>query len=494
MSIRLSQKLIAAGAILAAVWFGWLVAEGNYVFPAFIASLTLLACLTRITRVSVATLAVGIVLFGYLVGNRGFAQLMPVPGFPILPAELTLGICAAWLALQCAFSRQLPFRRDALNGIVLLWLMVGTARVIFDVRQFGFMAIRDFAMVYYAIFFFVAQQLTAERGARRFLIGVLVAASIAQPLAMLLSTTFPEFFYTVLTFRGIPLIHFKGDLALTFMAVSAFVLAFAVEGRLRWPALMIATVELLFVFTGDNRASVLGTLAAMGWLMFSRARRFVGGQVQAAAAVFLIMAALALFFEASWAEKKFHGIADRVHSLTDFFGSGTYVSEESSMKGDNNRFRTLWWKAVIEETLDRNPVFGLGFGHDLAAAFLREFNPEMADDFTARSPHSIVVSAIGRMGAVGLAALLLLFAALAGRTWRAVRNPVTSRTALGLWACVWTILISACFGVVLEGPMGAVVFWSLLGIASSSGPEEDATGMLAGPEEIERPVLASASR
>ena len=54
------------------------------------------------------------------------------------------------------------------------------------------------------------------------------------------------------------------------------------------------------------------------------------------------------------------------------------------MKGDNNRFRSVWWRTVVAETLAENPAFGLGFGHDLARNFLREFNPEMADDFTAR--------------------------------------------------------------------------------------------------------------
>ena len=31
------------------------------------------------------------------------------------------------------------------------------------------------------------------------------------------------------------------------------------------------------------------------------------------------------------------------------------------------------------------------------------------------------------------------------------------------------IFISACFGVILEGPMGAAVFWTLLGLANSAG-------------------------
>ena len=103
----------------------------------------------------------------------------------------------------------------------------------------------------------------------------------------------------------------------------------------------------------------------------------------------------------------------------------------------------------------------------------------MADDFTDRSPHSIVVSTIGRMGVVGLLALVALVAAIAVRTWRAMRNPLTARTSLGLWAGVWTILVSACFGVVLEGPMGAVVFWSLLGILNASEPDDSSIA----PEE-----------
>jgi hypothetical protein len=69
------------------------------------------------------------------------------------------------------------------------------------------------------------------------------------------------------------------------------------------------------------------------------------------------------------------------------------------------------------------------------------------------------------MGAVGLASLLALVAVLGVRTWRVVRDPAVDPAALGLWAAVWVIFVSACFGVVLEGPMGAVVFWSLLGLA-----------------------------
>jgi hypothetical protein len=485
MNIVVGRRVIASVAIFVAVWLGWLIAEGEHILPALIAALALLVCLTQLMRVPLGAVLVGMILFGYIVGNRGFAQVMPIPGVPILPAELVLGVSGAWLIVQCAFSHQLPFRRNALNVFILLWLVVGSARAVFDVRHFGFLAVRDFAMVYYALFFFLAQYLAAQAEARKFLLTMLVIASAAQPVAALLSTTFPNFFFNTFAFRGVPLILFKGDLALTFMAVSAFILAFAIEGRFRWLALLAATLELLLVIGGDNRASGLGALAALGWLAFSHARRFVVGQVLAVATAFLIVAAFALLTEASWAEKKFHGVAERVNSLTDFFGSGTYISEESSMKGDNNRFRSVWWQTVVAETLASNPAFGLGFGHDLARNFLREYNPEMADDFTARSPHSIVVSTIGRLGFVGLGVLLLIVIAFAARTWRAVRDSETPRAMLGLWACAWTIFVSACFGVVLEGPMGAVVFWTVLGILAAEA-EPPAQPAVEKPDTVEK--------
>ena len=46
------------------------------------------------------------------------------------------------------------------------------------------------------------------------------------------------------------------------------------------------------------------------------------------------------------------------------------------------------------------------------------------------------------------------------------------------------IRLSACFGVVLEGPMGAVVFWTILGLAHSQTAEEpEATAPLQADRE-----------
>lgn len=464
LNVALRSRLIALGCAICGVWLAWLLANESYGLPALVAAAALLGTLAVLLRASFAAIVVGIVLFGYMVGNRGFAQLMPVPWLPLLPAECALLAAGGWMLVQCAFAQRLPFRRDALNGVVLIWLLLGTCRVAFDIPTFGALALRDYAMVYYALFFFLGQHLASEPGSDELLRRTLVAASVAQPVAVALTEVFPEFFLNQFVVRGIPLIYFKGDLALTFMAMAALFIALATPASWRkwtWP---LASLELLYVMGSANRASMLGALAALVWLAFSPARRFVAWQAGTLVLAFALLSSAAFLGQNRWAEQKFAAIAERVISLVDLLGDRTYVSEESSMKGDNNRFRSIWWRTVVAETLEVNPVFGLGFGHDLSRAFLQEYNPEMADDFTARSPHSIAVSTLGRMGFAGLAILFALSGILFWQTWAAMRRG-GSAVQLTYSASLWIILISACFGVVLEGPMGAVIFWTLLGLA-----------------------------
>ncbi|HXS31522.1 MAG TPA: hypothetical protein VN755_11865, partial [Steroidobacteraceae bacterium] len=144
---------------MVAVLLGWRVAEGAYALPALASVVLVGAAAMRFTRLPLDVIVLGVLLIGYIDGNRGFAQLMPYPGIPLLPAEIGLAIAVGWRGLRCAFERRLPFRRDPLNWAILAWLVVGTTRVLFDVPRFGLLAIRDYAVVYYAAFFFLAQDM-----------------------------------------------------------------------------------------------------------------------------------------------------------------------------------------------------------------------------------------------------------------------------------------------------------------------------------------------
>jgi hypothetical protein len=464
---QLRRWLVMGGSALLAVWFGWLVAHGAYLLPALAGIIALAAILVRLTRLSADVILLGLLLIGYIVGSRGFAQLMPLPGLPVFPAELGLAVGLGWLVSQAALRRTLPWRNDALNGTILLWLVLGTARVVIDVRHYGLLAIRDYAMIYYAAFFFLAQHHATDMRARRYLIGCLMLAVTALLPVYFLFSEFPLFFFTHLTVQGVPLVYLKGDLAYTFLAAGSLIIFHAVRGSHRFWGWPLAILVFLTVAAGDSRASLVGSAVAMVWLLLARRWAFPAVQAAAAAIVLMTVATLAYSGNMPWATGRLESWRDRVVSIADVRSTLPYDSEDNAYKSDNNQFRLVWWRSVLQDTWAQGPVFGLGFGYDLATNFVQQYDPDMGEEFTARSPHSIIIGTFGRMGGVGLAALLVIVAAMTRQTWRALRDRATNPLTCGLWCAAWVIFTSACFGVVLEGPMGAVVFWSLLGLANS---------------------------
>jgi hypothetical protein len=474
---QVRQGLIVAACSIVAVLLGWQLADGkvfSFDFTGFVVALALLLALGAITvrvfRLPADVVLLGAVLFGYIVGNRGFAQLMPAPGLPLLPAEGALLMTGGWWAVASAFERRLPWDKDLLNRLVLLWLVAGTVRLAFDVRSYGFLAVRDFATVYYALFFFISQRMARRAASRRFLTGSLLLGTILLLPGVQLYSEFPRFFLSQLTVQGSPLIYYKGDLAYTFVAVGSFLVFFAATGRHRYWAWPLTAAMFLFVAEGDNRASLLGAVVVMALLLVARRWQYPAVQSVAVGAAISALVVLSVAFNNDWAGKKLHVAVDRVESMVDVQGVMTYSTEESMSKGDNNRFRMVWWRNVALETWRTNPAFGLGFGYDLAKGFVQEYSPDISEEFTTRSPHNIFLTVFGRMGAAGLAVWLALCGVMLVETWRSLRRGADLMTR-GLWCGVWVLVISASFGVVLEGPMGAVPFWIMLGLAHATTRE-----------------------
>jgi O-antigen ligase len=500
MNPRLRYALVVAISAVVAALVGWQVAEGSvfsFDFGGLVSGVAVLAAVTavsvRLFRQPPDVILLGLVTIGYIVGNRGFAQLTPLPMLPLFPAELALGAGLSWMLVDAAHARRLPLRRDALNWAVVAWLVAGTARVVFDLPRYGFLAVRDFAMIYYALFFFVAQYAARRESAARFLAGCLICGLAVLPPVFAAYQAFPTFFLTEVTIRNVPLIYFKGDLVNTFLGIGSLLIFFAAPERQRvwiWP---LTSGMFVYVLAGGNRASMVGLVVATLLLLAARRWKFPAWQLGATAFAALLVFGLAVVFNNSWAERKIDGVADRVRSLTDVRGLRTYLSEESFDKGDNNRFRLVWWKNVLLETLQEDPVFGRGFGSDLAHGFLQEYYPDATEEFTARSPHNVVLTIFGRMGCVGIVVWLALCAALLRRTWSELRHG-SDPQAWGLWCSAWAILCSACFGVVLEGPMGAVPFWLALGLANARlSPNEAPRPAPVPPAAEPEPALAADS-
>jgi len=476
------NRLVAAAAVLVAVLIGSDIANGALLLPTTCAGTLVALTVVRLQKVSFAALLLGLAIFGYVVGNRGFAQLSLARNVPLLPAEFVLLVAGALLLLRSAQEHRLPLQRDWLNIAILVWIVVSSVRVFFDVRTFGVMALRDYAMIYYAGFFFLGQEAARDPAGRRFLWRSLAAATVVLAILYPLFARFPDEVMNAIRIRSVPLFFLKADLAGTFMAVGAVMFFLAFEERhWKW-ALGVSLLLIGSTIVTNNRASMLGLMVASATLALAGRWRFIATQAVAGAVAAIVILFAAYVGNRSWHDTPLGGLYERVVSLGDPLGRRTYSAEDAADKGDNNRFRAVWWRAVFDEAVEGGPWVGLGFGHDLAARFVREYYPDAADDFSVRSPHNVLLTIFARTGLVGFMPFAVIVGVLFVRMVREARAAVSEKTAF--WCCASVILVSACFGVVLEGPMGAVVFWTVLGVASGAPGGEQATASAEAAEVV----------
>ena len=478
MDPRFRTTLVGLFVSALAVWVGIALAQEEYFIATMTAGISVWVTLSWTRGPRAEAWLMGFLFFGYIIGNRGFAQMTPVPGLPLFLSELGLAFLLLLIGLRGALQRILPLQRNWLNGLLLFWLALGTGRIAWDVRTYGFVALRDFAMVYYLLYFFATQALTAHAPSHVLLRRAVLVTFALLPLMGLLGTIFADFFLSNLLIAGVPLIFYKGDLLATFLYTGFIVLLPAAEFRWsesgwRWPA---ALASLLLGLSLLSRSSMVGLVVAIGWLAWSGRWRPVRVLIAVCVTGLLAVTIYSLLQKKDFTQTKAFAIYEAVVSIADYSGARSYNSDTSSTKGDNNQFRLVWWKSVAEETLATAPVMGQGFGADLARGFLMEYYATSNEEFSARSPHNIFMTTLGRMGLVGVAVLLAIYfvqGRITARVAREARHDPTREDAMTLQAAVWVVMVSSCLGVVLEGPMGAIPFWIMLGLAHHAATHPD---------------------
>ncbi len=434
---------------------------------------------------------------GYVVGNRGFAQLQPANLIPLLPAEAVLLVATPALVARMALRQSVGVRRDALNYSILAWMLFATIRLPLDMNRFGVIAVRDYAMIYYAAFFFLAQAFGDHIASSALLKKSLTAAFVALMPVVISILVAPDFLVDNLTWRGIPIIFHKSDLIATSLAAGFFWLWTRWDKTHHRIWLLASAASLLLI---GGMASPRAGMFAVGvttvlWLLTGR-WRIAAYQAGVVAAACLIALAALSFTGKDLNTSLPYSMYEHAISIFDPRGTGTYINGESGDLGGNNQFRLIWWRDVIEDTLAANPVFGQGFGSDLSTRFLADYDLLSDEAFATRSPHSMIVTVFGRMGLLGIAAWIAVSASMAAMAWRLLKRGEPD--GMGLASIVLVVWLSSCFGVVLEGPMGAVVFWVALGLANSSLRRGVATGSpSAGSttacDSPERPVAMAAA-
>lgn len=466
MNPRLRLVALALVGATLGITIGVHIADESYGLAMLLVLLSGWLIIERISRAAPDAWFLALVFVGYVIGNRGFAQIQPAQRIPLLPAEAVLLVAVPALLIRMALKQQSGFSKDPLNYSILIWIVLGAIRLPLDINRYGVVALRDFAMVYYAAFFFIAQafgRVAASENVLRKSLTIAFLGLMPVVISILIS---PDFLVDHLTWRGIPVIYHKSDLIATSLAAGHFWLWTRWNGTKKKVWLVASIVSLLLIGSmGSPRAAMFAVaVTTLLWLLTGQ-WRIAATQVGSVAAA-AIIGVVGLSVAGKDLQTSIpYSVYEHAISIFDPTGSGSYINGESGNPGDNNRFRIIWWRDVIEDTLSANPALGLGFGADLSARFLADYDLLTDETFAARSPHSMIVTVFGRMGFLGLAAWIAVSASMVLLVWRHLKGD--DLDGMGFACVALVIWTSACFGVVLEGPMGAVVFWTALGLANS---------------------------
>lgn len=415
-------------------------------------------------------MALMITLLGYMIAGKGFAYL-GIP--PIFVSELVLGLgCFSVLLLLLLRGRvyaQMGVRLDVI--FLLLFVLWGAICTIPFWPQYGLNALRDGVVWGYAGFA-VCIALIVSRNDLDWLLGwyrrllpyILVWLAVSKPLARLI--TFPS----VPGYSSVSIIDLKGgDVGVHLAGIAAFILLRL--DRYYGPRFSATSLWLMWglwsvtwVFYGAaNRGGMWSALLGIVIVLLWRINRV--GWLRPVTLLVFVLSALLLFdlfgiqLSSEQARRQV-SVEQIVTGFTSTFGGRARPDQLS-----NRAWRLEWWKDIADYTFRGNYFWkGKGYGVNLAVADGRP-GIVTADGAQNRHPHNITMNILARSGVVGLALWLLFLFSLAIRFIPHIRRKGYERD-LALWFLAYWVafLFNASFDVFLEGPMGGVWFWSLIGM------------------------------
>jgi hypothetical protein len=399
-----------------------------------------------------------LLLIGYAFFDKAFAY---IGLYPVYVSELVLV-----LALLNLISQHRHLRLTWLHWLLAAFMLMGAARTVPYLEQYGLDALRDGVIWGYGFF---AIALSASLRTTHFTWIVrgygwaipifLVWLLLASLVARFAPTELPTVFGTnvsILTLK-------TGDMGVQLAGIAAFtLLGLNREQLTHWAT--EAGLWLLWLLNvgiqgASGRASMLA--AGMGFvaaIAVTPARRtlwrlslaaILAGSVAAVAPTVDVGAGRSLSVEQ---------ISKNIASI---------VSDTGGDELEGTKiWRQIWWNEIIDYTFGGQYFWtGKGFGVNLATD-----DGIPAETEALRSPHNSHLTVLARMGVPGLGLWLLLQAAfgasLVGSYLRARRHRAMFWCQIDGWLFAYwlALIVNASFDVFFEGPQGGIWFWSIFGL------------------------------
>jgi O-antigen ligase len=387
---------------------------------------------------------------------------------PFFWGEITLGISLLLIAPWVLRSGFLG-RNRALVIVLAAFMTLGAIETAGNYQKWGLDALRDAAIWYYGLFFFVGLALASREAiADRawWWLRVFWMISLVWNTADFISHQRLSQMGPVIPWRGVPLLFNSVHEAGQNLALGAMIVLCTTTLRRKpiWRAILapIACVGLAVFATAQGRGmrvAIASGVAAV--LLLALARRKLHFSMRlvtvSAAAVPLLLLASTVY----------SGRMLHIAHLDRF-----EKADPEDPVGTAN-WRMIWWQSLYAAVMRTDPAFGLGFGESLHL-----YHPllwHLHESFIVRSPHNFNVTVFARMGIVGFAlwaAILALgIGGLFRRAWRGtVRGDPYGperRDELAFWIMMLVAtVVNSSFGVLMEGPVLGIWFWFALGFAN----------------------------
>jgi hypothetical protein len=414
------------------------------------------------------------ILFGYQFFGKGFAYIGVFPVY-IGEAVIALGILTL---IMLPFLPNLRIKNLLRLWVIyplLLFLSFSVLQTIPYLSVYKIDSIRD-AMIYgYAVYAILIGLIIPRNTVENFiqlyrkLIPVFLLLSPFISVVSL-SRAFPFYFPA----SPVPLIYNKAsDLAVHLVGIAAFMLLrldhkyrpiSTVKNWIYWFLWIVAVIPLVTT----SRSSIVVVLMGISVVLFLHP---FSTKLYRPIVLGIFVVCMVLIINGFYSFKislpgNYRDVS--VEQLVDNVLSMTSESNSNLVRLNNTiQFRLLWWGDIIDYTFN-GPYFwaGKGYGINLANAD----GYQVTADESLRSPHNGFMTILGRSGVPGfllwLAFLISYFLWLAYISFKERLNePMKARLAIWFIAYGVAMLGAASFDVYLEGPMGGIWFWSMIGMS-----------------------------
>jgi hypothetical protein len=410
-------------------------------------------------------------LLAYLAGVTIIGKGPTYIGYPpVFWGEIVMVICLLVIAPWAARTEQAKKNRF-ITAAIVLFMLLGAVLTARSYPNYHLNALRDAAIWYYGLFYFVgiglaSRENIADRVWKWLRIFWIVA--LVWNTADLLSHGFLSHSGPIIPWRGVNLFFNSTHEAGQNLALGAMIVL--CTGTLRkkplWQAFLIpvALVGLGAFAMAEGRGMRVGVACGiLAALLF----RIIPGNSPFFSRRLLVLSVAAIPLLA---------LASVVYSskLVSMANLDRFEQADPTDPTGTANWRAIWWEHLYAAVMQTDPAFGLGFGQSLHI-----YNPLLAHDnevWLVRSPHNFNMTIFSRMGIVGVslwfAVLALGLGTLFVRNWigTARGRPFSQerRDELTFWmmmlVCTW---VNSSFGVLMEGPVLGIWFWFALGFANA---------------------------